>query len=447
MEEFEVDGIWWIPDYPDHRITGRLKFHPANGATLELFGDDFSGEIRELFGSPKKQPNTFDFYILPDVIVIDTLLGIGSDGTAITLVQCRHTGGIFVGFAKEIYQAGVVFSGCHFARDDELVFDKLLIEYTNLESWLGISRFAVSVVEEPRYEFTLSYITPEPLEIQIDNNLKIVFRYSFGWKEQYTVTDFYAKQTPIIEIIPSEPMHYDDYHHRVIYHLRNFLSLGMATTVLPTSVKGISDGCQTETPKDEDHSEISIFYAAKGSDVDEARRQTSVHTLFNYRQIAEGFPEYLRNWFAKAEKLRPVMDQYFGLFYIPAMYLHLEFLTLAQALETYHHRIYGGKHTLRERLELIMSDVLAPYRQDVQTLIKDQSSFVDKLKNTRDYLTHYNEKLEKKAITDPNEQFAFVQRMKLIMQLCFFVEMEIPAETVHQIVQHDSKFQYWSHRE
>jgi len=36
IEEFEYDGIWCLPEKPDNKVSGKLKFHPVEGLKLQL---------------------------------------------------------------------------------------------------------------------------------------------------------------------------------------------------------------------------------------------------------------------------------------------------------------------------------------------------------------------------------------------------------------------------
>jgi ApeA-like protein len=38
MEEFEYQRYWWLPDEPEERVPGTLKFDPEGGASLNLLG-------------------------------------------------------------------------------------------------------------------------------------------------------------------------------------------------------------------------------------------------------------------------------------------------------------------------------------------------------------------------------------------------------------------------
>lgn len=38
MEEFEYNGIWWLPENPKKKISGTLRFNLREDANLELIG-------------------------------------------------------------------------------------------------------------------------------------------------------------------------------------------------------------------------------------------------------------------------------------------------------------------------------------------------------------------------------------------------------------------------
>ena len=91
---------------------------------------------------------------------------------------------------------------------------------------------------------------------------------------------------------------------------------------------------------------------------------------------------------------------------------------------------YGYEYALKKRLRLILKSVLKDYKDIVDKLIGDQSDFVNKVGDTRNYLTHYTAELETAAVTRPPEQFALIQSMKILMQLCFLAELGLPVDIV-----------------
>src|SRR5690606_13894137 len=104
---------------------------------------------------------------------------------------------------------------------------------------------------------------------------------------------------------------------------------------------------------------------------------------------------------------------------------------------------FGYQYSLRKRIKLILTEVLNPYKDIVIRIVGDYSEFNKKLVDTRNYLTHYTSEPDQLPITDPHEQYMFVQKMKLLMQLCFFIELGLSAEEVNSLVAKNHKFQWF----
>jgi len=457
MEEFEFQGIWWFPESEDHQVAGTIKFQPMSGTVLEVIGDDF-GQINES---------------------VDIICGFTNKGDPVTLYKCQEIENTWAtGYVGCRYRIQVTFIGCHFTKEEDIVFDGLQIEYFNFQEWLGITGFtdnSRSFWSDTSSPVEVKYARPKRIEIQV-NNLNIAF---VSWlSPHFDSFDIRLKQSSFIEITPDKPMHYNQYHRQAIYHLRNFLTLGIGAPMLPKNVlgknlKNTREGTEIPRPNE-------IFYSPKGASVGNKDNIGSWDMLFRYEDIADNFQRYLQNWFSLAEKLRPVIDIYFGISYIPSIYIHLEFLTLTQALEAYHRHMHGGEYmakenyqsieqalndaipdevdnghrdslksrirygyqySLRRRLALILRDILEPYNQIVNKFFEHQAVFIKKLVDTRNYYTHYEEGPDSEPITDTNELYIFVQRMKLLMQLCLFAELELPAATLEKLLSQNHKAQ------
>ena len=73
MEEFEYNGIWWLPENQDEKISGTLTFNTAEGAYLELIGSF-------------KKIEDLNKVLNPNII-----LGITYNGKSITLYKCYES--------------------------------------------------------------------------------------------------------------------------------------------------------------------------------------------------------------------------------------------------------------------------------------------------------------------------------------------------------------------
>ena len=451
MEEFEYNGLWWLPENPDKKISGTLKFHPVEGANLELIGS-FKG-IEDL--------NTV---LQPDIIS-----GITSNGKIITLYLCYESQSHVrvPGFLMSSFIVRMVFLGYHFEKAEDIVFDSLSLNYSHLEEWARITGFQFKKEDDPKNHLTkleVSYSFPKKVEVKL-SNLNISFDYNFTLGGD-RIKEVKLKQTMFIKIEPHKPVHINDYHRDICYHIQNFLSLAIGRAVSPLIIKGKTNACKTKLPDGRVvYNDILIFYRIK--DVP----KLSIHPadmLFSFDDISANFENYLRNWFAKSEILQPVFDLYFGTLYNPSMYLQHEFLSLIQALESYHRRVADGKYVsdddytqiyetlisaipqeldndFRESLEQKLKyhnefslrkrlkEILEKCGDAVNLLIDDYKRFTDDVVNTRNFLTHYDKNIEVKAKTG-RELYRLVQKMKFILEICFLIELDMHMETIKALV-------------
>jgi len=330
MEEFEYNGIWWLPENPDNKISGILKFHPVEGANLELIGS-FKGT---------KDLNAF---LQPNII-----LGVTSNGKIVTLYKCyefkSHMS--MPGFLSSSFIASVVFLGHHFEKEEDIIFDTLSLNYSHLEEWTRITGFQFIKLEiDSKNHLTkheIRYSFPQKVEAKLGNfNISFDYNFTSGGDR---IKEVNLKQTTFIKIEPNKPIHFDNYQRNICYHIQNFLSLAIGKAAFPLIVKGKNKACKTELSDGRvAYNDILIFYKMKHLP-ELSKKLHPFDMFFSFGDISDNFEKCLRNWFAKAEVLRPVYDLYFGTLYNPSMYLEHEFLSLIQAIESYHRRINDGKY-------------------------------------------------------------------------------------------------------
>ena len=448
IEEFEYDGIWWLPEKPDNKVSSKLKFHPVEGLKLQLIGS-----FKEL-----KDLNTF----LQPLII----LGITSNGKIITLYKCCESQShmSMPRFLSTSFIASVAFLGCHFEKEEEIRFDFLSLNYSHLEEWTGITGFQFKMETDSKNHLTkhkIIYSFPEKVEAKI-GNLSISFDYNFTLGGD-RLKEVNLKHTTFIKIKPSKSLHFNDYQD-VCYHIQNFLSLAIGKAVFPITIKGKSERCSTKSQNGKAiYPDIFIYYATN-SLFETSSKIHPFDMLFTFRDISGKFENILKNWFEKAEMLKPVYDLYFGTLYNPRMYLQHQFLSMIQAVEAYHRRKFEGKYlsdkdfepiynrfkdmtntldvkasfkdalinrlkygnefSLRKRLK----DLFAEYQDITRNFIKDENNFINRVKDTRNYLTHYDKKL--RNIADGEDLYRITQKLKTILQICLLHELGFDKEEI-----------------
>ncbi len=451
MESFEYNGLWWFPDKPDNQVSGVLRLDSGYGANLELIGSFVPGFGKQVDYAP-------------------IIHGFTTNATKITLWQCqaiRNFSSVKQGnsFTSSTFAPLYLFIGHHFASSEDMVFESLSINYSNLEDWSGINPFEVDYGGLPA-KVAVSYERPIEISAEV-NNVSISFHHILKTLNQ-SVSEVSLNQIAILSVRPHTPLHFDILMKDIVYDLRNFLSLAIGQAIYPQIIAG-------SVP--EVDNEVKIFYAsgqpAKSSGIQHPRNM-----LFSLSDISNNFEQILKTWFEKSKALDPVFELYFGILYNSSMYPKVEFLLLAQALEAYHRRIHkgfylpkkeytavakalkavmpdelkselkknldsridmGNEYTLITRLKLILNEVLKPYRAQLDQLIGDIDVFAGTVKATRNYLTHHDK--VKGAITDSTEIYVYAQKMKVVLQMCFLVELGFSPEQISKMISQSRTYQ------
>lgn len=466
MQEFEHNGLWWLPENPDNKISGVLKFHPVKGVNLELIGS-----FRESI--------TFNRFLNPGII-----LGITSNGKLVTLYKCLESQSLtsIPGFTTSTFIASMVFLRHHFENEENIQFDSLSLSYSHLDEWVGITGFQekTEIDSEKNFKkYEVSYNFPEKTEVKINGfNLSIDYKFNIHGNR---VKEINLKQKTIIEIALQKKIHFNDLQKDICYHIQTFLSLAMRRAIRPLAIIGRFDVRKGEsTNKRVSYNDTSIFYATK----DLPYISEKIHPfdmLFTFRDISDNFGKYLRNWFEKIEIIQPAHDLYFGNLYSSSMYVNHRFLNLIQAIESYHRRAHCGKYlpdddyaqiyktlitavpgeldsdfreSLRQKLKYHnefslrrrMKEILEKCGDPLKLLIYNKERFIDNVVNTRNFLIHFDKNLETKAING-QELYVLVQKMEFIIEICFLIELEIPMQTIKTLISRNQKYQFLAKQE
>ena len=440
MDKFEYEGIWWLPDEPEKQVSGTLRFTPNEGAILDLIGS--FKDIKE---------------------INKIILGISSNGKNITLHKCFETkSNVSVpGLLTSSFCANEVFVGAHFQKSEDIKFRELSIRYSYLDEWVNISGFNIQYPDKK--EVVIKYKQPEPIQASIGEDCKIFIDIQATYPIHSIVQkEAGVKQETYIRIKHSVEKSLDGYWD-IMHRIKNFLSLWITEPVYPLAIIGITEA-NKQTINDKLYNPpVEIYYHSP--EISKAPKTLYPHDmLFTFKDISDRFEILLKNWFEKANTLGPVYDLYFGTLYNPRMYLQHQFLSLIQAIEAYHRRKFEGKYLSDEKYEPIykkfegiinklgiedpfkdalksklkygneyslikrLKYLFEKYREIFDNFIDDRDAFINKVKDTRNYLTHYDKKL--RSIADGEDLYRITQKLKTILQICLLHELGFDKEEI-----------------
>lgn len=438
-ERFEHQGLWWLPDKPDDRIPGTLKFDPIDGAILNLMGslkdlEDFTNVVRPAL-----------------------ILGLLSNGKAVTLRDCLDAGSTisFPGIPMSSFYVEMVFIGSHFEDSKDVEFEKLSVEYLHLDEWASISGFVLKIPDDhATHPIVIEYKRPNPVTVSIGES-KVSLKFRGGLRASNPlVKEARIEQNAYFSIEPPQKTPLNDLL-KSVYHLQHFLSLGISKPVHPVAMWG-------ETLSGEKR-RVDIYFRSLGR-TGFADKIHPAKMLFTYHDLLENFEQFLNNWLRKTDVLEPVYSLHFGIMYNPEMYLHQKFLSVIQALEAYHRRAIGNLEVPKEeherRIEELLSVAPNNHRSWLEQKLKysnepslrkrlkeifsrqpegthsvdgSMNSFIQKVVTTRNYLTHYDKSLKNQA-AGGEELHRIVQKLKSLLETCFLHEIGFGNERINELL-------------
>jgi len=426
---------------PDARLPGALHFSLREGLRLHLLGNFPKDRTQDPRGI--------------------NILGETTFGEPITVYQALFHSSEVPGGAPAAGESSFIgnkaFIGAHFESMDDARFSSIAFETPYLDTWLQLPLFDIQYRDRG---YTLAYETPQPLAFQPMENLTVRIGFnSSGPDVGFAVTNLAFSHRAHLAIDMQDAPHFNEFAELMV-HLTNLLALAAVTPVHPLNVQGRLPAAQaSESSQRSRHVQVLLpLYASPSED--------EVHfydLLFDYPAVKDSFPQFLADWFQKRDRLQPIFDLFFGALYNTNPYPVTTFLNYAQALETYHIRTLTDeidppaqhkerlrdivaaapeehRDWLRDKLAFSnrptfarrLREVIDLYPFPVTSQAGDHERFIAKVKDTRNYYTHYDPSLEGKA-----QRGGYLKGLSMtlgtLLEGVILHELGFPCEQVHDI--------------
>lgn len=453
---FEIKGYWWLPETPEHQISGVLTFSPGESILLELMGT-----LNDLANHVLTQRD----FINPEII-----LGVSVDGKPITLQKCTQISGSagMTGISISGFSPSFVYDGVHFSNGEQSKFRELSIGFLNLDEWFSKSAF--STKSQNSTSLIVTYEQPRPIKTTVED-----YHFDFAVfgpnSSQDHFTHVHVSQNARINIGSDTEKSIDEFQPYV-RHIQNFLTLAISKPTFITKITGFTESAKEEGT-DTFYYPVNIFYHAT------SWKPTSVKVsyfemIFRLPDVEEQLEKILTSWISKAEIIKPVYDLYFSALYNPSIYQEFQFLSLAQAIETYHRQIYKGKYqpdeifmdgTYKDLVAAIPTDISSDFRSSLKdgklryaneyslrkrihllgehlteqiniSFMADKKLrgiFAEKVTDTRNYFTHYSPELKDKAAKSGQELRDLIHKLRFILQICFLEELGFSFDKIREL--------------
>lgn len=441
-ELIKYKGRWWLPNDNHNSIPGILNYNLMDGASLELFGI-----------LPYENPRK-----------IEIIHGCTSHGTKITLYSCFQTKRSVtptIDLNHSTIYANVIFDGIHFESLEGIKFSEISFHCSNLDEWTWTNGFDIDDSENNVVK--IEYKLPPPIKVNVNEDYELVLNPITSRPEICLVqNEAIIRQKIYVKIINRNLQSFEE-HFKKIRHIRNFLSLGVGKAVGIIEIFGTVEVYNNENGEIVNFSKIRIY----NSILQEYYHKKIVfppNMLFNFRMIEKDFDKYLNNWENKKELLDEVFNLYFSTIYNPKMYYEQVFLNFMHAIESYHRKstsnakIEDSEHKIR--IKSILESVDEEYRPwlkeklcfsneptlvarlreiinneipFISSIIDSNDDFIKKIRDTRNYLTHFDKSLKNKSATGI-ELIEINSKLKIIIEYYFLIEIGFEASIANDLI-------------
>ncbi|HHB2483307.1 TPA: HEPN domain-containing protein [Bacillus cereus] len=412
IDEFEVDGFWFNPNNPNHKVHGKLSFSPKD-SYLNLFGS-----LTQSADDPLGFHQTINF---------DTICGETLSGELVSLFHIRRTSNStrFSGYPSQTYKFNFMIVGGHFSSADDLLFQKVSFNSTYLESFMNTSPYTYNFKNDEN-GFMKSTSThfkhPEIHKWEIpciDCIFATNSHFNFSTSGYKNVNmEFKA----LLDLISNSPQNYIWFLNTIDKILNLFSLFTGKEQFLKDLTFKIKD-----TP-DIENNKFKIFFVQKdfkeGNDIDPIESIT-------FPDIKDNLAIYLNTWFLLYDELEPIYNLYLDTKY-QGIYEEWKFLNYTRILEGYHRLKFTDstfcnpsdyeqiKDAIIAHLEeIVTDDKLQDLKKNMQNSIsyayeypfkkrlidvansidapifnrffknkKDMKGFMNKVKETRNKMTH-----------------------------------------------------------
>lgn len=429
--EFKKSGIYWLPSNPSEKISGFLIITDGGHIKLELFGT-FGGIKAAMIGSMQ----------------IGRIVGAIEDDGMVTLENCYYLNrnvSFTAGISKSEIYVDMAYLGVAFQDNNAAKFDKVKFSIEGLDEWINISGISVTENRDDK-TVTMQHRKLEPISFNLKNDTELNIEFYTSRTFDRKPQNFNLTQRAGFSLTTKEHQPLDDFIY-LIHKLTNLMCFALDMNVCLHDVYCYSSDILRDSAatNKSDPLPIKLYYRSTPY-TDVIPKPKTHNMIFRYADIQSKFSKVVNSWLKAYDIIAPALNLYFSNKIGAHKYLDGQFLALAQALETYHRRtsketfvskddykllmkdildtcpeqhkewlksklVFGNEISLRKRLERVIEAFKAHVGTDMEV-----EELIKQIVNTRNYLTHYNQSLKKKAVQG-GDLWYLIQKMEAILQL------------------------------
>ncbi|UMB59899.1 hypothetical protein MHL31_12545 [Lutibacter sp. A80] len=450
-------GKWWLPSEEESEFQGVLTVESNGDFVLNFLKDSTSinfekkyrnqTEFSAIVGIAKenKTGKEFSFKLLNAYITYSSISRLSN-------------------FKIKTYSV-LRSKSSEFSTD--LKFDKLSLRTDLIDDWFNIYGYDFSIQYQKKQNFKLQYLQPDPIKLYTSNVFDIEAFFSVGHNLTFD-SEFTSKQLVFLNLYFHKPKSFEELKTNIrkirdFFTLANGAPINIHKTVFTKEVEG------KKNPNFNFDFYQKSRFKNKIPTYLQARRM-----LINYDLIKNSSQDVFLNWFEKYDKLKFLMNNYFGSLYNEYKYTEDKFLDFIFSIEVYHRGKYGGfnfkndaylkirsrilncidnssdkqwlearlkdytENTLQSRLK----HILEINELSLDGLIENKEEFLKQVVETRHYHVHSFVKNEEFVVRDVVVLSQITRKLGIIIQAVLLSELGFEQDVINKRLKKNSPIDF-----
>lgn len=454
-----IEGRWWIHGNNEPPHFGSLAFDPEKG--LEL-------SITIL---PNRDGESIAWILSDsDVKVAHVIHGTDQSNQPVSLFGCSvvHRSKS-LGLDRYLVTVQVAIRNFRADSWENAQFSAVGIRYTLLDQWMNRELMEKHSEKTNPSSFTLCHY--DVLEFEVADGVRAKIQAEHPMSFAHNESNFRLEHT--VYFIFNGPVQTRTILDEHVMPFRHLLALLTGEQIFVAEITVFNRDPFT-SGGNEHFQSSELLHANRG--IMEAKSDVHcMHMVTNYQEVSADFGAMVKLWFQCHQRLAPVLDLYFGVLSDWVLPEHSQFLFVAQALESYHARNAANDSSkqqrnkdFRVRVDRILSvanieaddrtwleeklrssnyttlaeritDILKLHPAEAASLTSAIPEFAAKVKNTRNYYTHYTEELLTKGkVATGLELRRILFALRDLLQICLLKELGIKGKPIERIVKNNA---------
>ena len=365
-----------------------------------------------------------------------------------TLLNCIWNGSYSYNHESKISESSLfcisVIRGNCFKNSNELLFNQFKFNFDGLKEWANLQNLNTDFSHK---KVRAEYENPNPIEFNINNQIygSLIFEFD-DFTERKSDAVHQINQYVYIQLKSQTELDYELYlkNKEVLIH---FFYFAINYKIQPYIQRLFKYNLQQSKRVKE-----LVYIQPQNSEINNFPERHQFP--FKFKDIENEFNDILTNWFCIYEKLTPIINIWYNFLTNDKLSIENKFILTCQVLETFHTRfkqknetyIEGecSKHDKNPYFATRIKKLIDFLRKNISDNIFKDFNELDVLskliKETRNYYTHYDEKLNK---WNKNELLKYTPELINMLHILVLFEIGIKPNILKKFHE-NNHFAYYS---